>query len=75
MLLLPTSLNTETDTTAEKAGARPLSGIICLIMAKAFSECVLAKAELQSMVGAELTGRGFLSSSREGKGESLLFPL
>jgi hypothetical protein len=75
MLLLPTSLNTEIDTTAEKAGTKPLSGIICLIMAVAFSECVLAKAKLQSMVEAELWRRGFLSSSREGKGESLLFPL
>jgi hypothetical protein len=75
MLLLPTSLSTETDTTAEKAGTKPLLGIICLIMAVAFSEYVLAKAKLQSMVGAELKRRGCLSSSTEGKGESLLFPL
>lgn len=75
MLLLPTSLNTETDTTAEKAGTKPLSGIICLIMAVAFSAYVFAEEKLQNMAGAELTRRGFLSSSREGKGESLLFPL
>ena len=75
MLLLPTSLNTETDTTAEKDGTKLHSGIVWLITAKAFFVSVLAKAKLQSMVSAELTRRGFLSSSSEGKGERLLFPL
>lgn len=75
MLLLPTSLNTETDTTAEKAGTKLHSGIVWLIMAAAFQVPVLAKAKPQSLVGAELTRRGFLSSSSEGKGEKLLFPL
>ena len=73
MLRLPTSLNTETDTTAEKAGTKPLSGITWLILPEAFQLVVVAKEKLQSMAEAKHEER-FPLLIRRGKRRETPFP-
>ena len=75
MLLPQASLNTETCITAEKAGAKPLSGITWLILTEAFLVVLVAERKFQSMEDAELLRRGILSYFTEGKGAMLLFLL
>jgi hypothetical protein len=73
MLPLPTSLSTETDTTAGKAGTKPLSGIIWLILAEACLPVLVAKEKLQNLAGAEHEERFPLLIQR-GKRREAPFP-